>query len=91
MNKTDLISKVASKTSLTKTKTSEVIEAVLESIKESLINGEKVSIVGFGTFGTTKRKARVGLNPKNQTKINIPAKTVARFKVGTALSESINK
>lgn len=91
MNKSELINAVASKTALTKTKASEVIDTILESIKETLSSGDKVTLVGFGTFGVTKRNARKGHNPKTGASIDIPEKTVARFKAGTSLSESVNK
>lgn len=90
MNKADLINKVSAKVELTKTKTSEVIDAVVESIKESLNAGEKVTLVGFGTFQTASRKERKGRNPKNGAEILIPAKTVAKFKPGSSLQSSVN-
>ena len=90
MNKSDLVNSVAEKTGLTKTKSNEVINAITSSISESLSNGDKVTLVGFGTFTTSQRNARRGRNPKTGEVINIPAKTVARFKPGTGLSNSVN-
>jgi len=63
MNKTDLVNSISEKTGLTKSKTSEVVDAFVSSITESLKNGEKVTLVGFGTFATIKKEARKGRNP----------------------------
>ena len=90
MNKADLVNSISQKTGLTKTKTNEVIEAFVESVTESLKDGNKVTLVNFGTFNTSKRDARKGRNPKTGETIEIPAKRVARFKVGTGLSKNIN-
>ena len=90
MNKADLINQVSAKVELTKTKTGEVIDAVVEAVSAALKNGEKVTLVGFGTFQTAGRKARKGRNPKNGSEILIPAKTVAKFRPGSALSSSVN-
>ncbi len=90
MNKADLINEVSAKVSLTKTKTGEVIDAVVEAVSAALNGGEKVTLVGFGTFQTANRKARKGRNPKSGREILIPAKKVAKFKPGGALSKSVN-
>jgi DNA-binding protein HU-beta len=90
MNKADLVNSISQKTGLTKTKTNEVIDAFVESVTESLKDGDKVTLVNFGTFNTSKRDARKGRNPKTGETIEIPAKRVARFKVGTGLSKNIN-
>jgi DNA-binding protein HU-beta len=90
MNKADLVNSISEKTGLTKTKTNEVIDAFVESVTESLKSGDKVTLVNFGTFNTSKRDARKGRNPKTGETIEIPAKRVARFKVGTGLSKNIN-
>lgn len=90
MNKADLVNSVAQKTGLTKIKSNEVINAITSSISESLSNGDKVTLVGFGTFTTSQRNARKGRNPKTGEVINISAKTVSRFKPGTGLSNSVN-
>lgn len=90
MNKADLINEVSTRVSLTKTKTGEVIDAVVEAVSAALNNGEKVTLVGFGTFQTANRKARKGRNPKSGREILIPAKKVAKFKPGGALSKSVN-
>lgn len=90
MNKADLVNSISEKTGLTKSKTSEVVDALVSSITESLKNGEKVTLVGFGTFATTKKEARKGRNPKTGETIEIPSKTVAKFKAGSELSKSVN-
>lgn len=90
MNKADLVNSISEKTGLTKSKTNEVVDALVSSITESLKNGEKVTLVGFGTFATTKKEARKGRNPKTGETIEIPSKTVAKFKAGSELSKSVN-
>jgi DNA-binding protein HU-beta len=90
MNKTDLVNQIAKKTGLTKSKSNEVIDAFVSSVTESLTEGEKVTLVGFGTFTTSKREARKGRNPKTGEVIDIPSKTVARFKAGSELSKNVN-
>lgn len=90
MNKADLINSISEKTGLTKTKSNEVIDAFLSSVTESLSSGEKVTLVGFGTFTTSQRDARKGRNPKTGEVIDIPSKKVARFKAGSDLTKSVN-
>jgi DNA-binding protein HU-beta len=90
MNKADLVNSISEKTGLTKSKTNEVVDAFVSSITESLKSGEKVTLVGFGTFATTKKEARKGRNPKTGETIEIPSKTVAKFKAGSELSKSVN-
>lgn len=90
MNKADLVKSIANKTGLSKSKSNEVIDAFITSVTESLSNGDKVTLVGFGTFTTSKRGARKGRNPKTGEVINVSAKTVARFKAGSDLSRSVN-
>jgi DNA-binding protein HU-beta len=90
MNKTELVSSIAKETGLSKTKTNEVVDAFVSAVSESLSKGEKVTLVGFGTFTTSKREARKGRNPKTGEVINIPSKTVARFKAGSDLTKSVN-
>jgi DNA-binding protein HU-beta len=90
MNKADLVNEIAKETGLTKTKSSEVVDTIVETISNSLKKGEKVTLVGFGTFTTSKRSARKGRNPKTGAEINIPGKTVARFKAGSELTKTVN-
>lgn len=90
MNKADLVNSLSAKTGLTKTKSNEVVDAIVSTITESLRNGEKVTLVGFGTFTTSKKEARKGRNPKTGETLEIPAKTVAKFKAGSELTKSVN-
>lgn len=90
MNKADLINEISNSTGLTKTKASETIDVIVNAIGTSLSKGEKVTLVGFGTWETSSRKSRKGRNPKTGQEINIPAKTVARFRAGSSLSDRVN-
>jgi len=90
MNKADLVNSIAKQTGLSKSKSSEVIDTFVSVVSESLSKGEKVTLVGFGTFTTSQRDARKGRNPKTGEVINISAKTVARFKAGSDLNKSVN-
>jgi DNA-binding protein HU-beta len=90
MNKADLINQVATATGLTKTKSGEVIDVITESMKNALVSGEKVTLVGFGTFSSSSRKERKGRNPKTGAVIDIPAKKVVKFKSGSYLADSVN-
>ena len=90
MNKSDLINQIVNTTGLTKTKANQVIDAMVDAIGSSLSNGEKVTLVGFGTFETTKRNGRVGRNPKTGDKVVIPDKKVAKFRPGSILLNRVN-
>ncbi|EQD80429.1 MAG: HU family DNA-binding protein [Leptospirales bacterium] len=90
MNKTELIEKVAKSSKLSKKDVHSVVDGFLKSIEASMKKGEKVTIVGFGTFGTVQRKARTGRNPKTGKEIKIAAKTAPKFSPGKALRESVN-
>ena len=91
MNKQDLISAMAEKANATKVATEQVLNAFIDSVSEALAKGESVQLIGFGTFKTAKRNGRTGINPQTKKAIKIPAKTVAQFKAGKALSEKVNK
>lgn len=90
MNKTDLIAAVAAKSELSKKDSEKAVNAVLCSIEESLKAGEKVSLVGFGTFEAKSRPARKGHNPATGKEINIPASKAPAFKAGKALKDALN-
>jgi DNA-binding protein HU-beta len=90
MNKAQLINSISDKTGLSKSKSKEVLEAVTSTITETLAEGDKVTLVGFGTFTTTERPARKAMNPKTSEVIDVPAKRVAKFKPGAALSNTVN-
>lgn len=90
MNKTQLVNSLSEKTGLTKAKSNEVIDTLVSVISETLSNGEKVTLVGFGTFNTSQRDARKGRNPKTGETVDIPAKRVPKFKPGSELIKSVN-
>lgn len=91
MNKNELVEEVSNKTGFTKADTLKLVNAMIETISKALRKGQKVQLVGFGTFDVTKRKARNGRNPQTGKPITIAAKTVPAFKAGKALKESVNK
>jgi DNA-binding protein HU-beta len=90
MNKSDLINAIAESTGLTKADSNRVIDAFVGAVQKTLSKGEKVTLVGFGTFETSKREARKGRNPKTGAVIQIPARKVAKFRAGSKLAESVN-
>ncbi len=89
MNKSELISAVAAESGLTKVDAKKAIDAVLKSVSSALAKGDKVTLVGFGTFSVTKRPARKGINPSTKKAISIPAKKVAKFKAGSELADAV--
>ena len=91
MTKTELIDKIASGAGLSKADATRAFDAALEAVKSALKKGQKVTIVGFGTFGVTKRKARKGRNPRTGQVINIPAAKTPKFTAGKALKEAVKK
>lgn len=90
MNKQDLIEKVATETGLSKTDAGKAVDGILHSITDTLSTGGEVRLVGFGSFSTSNRKESTGRNPKTGKTMQIPAFTVARFKAGKGLKDSIN-
>ncbi len=90
MNKTDLVDAVAKKTRLSKKDSEKAINAMLDTITESLANGEKVVLVGFGTFEVRNRAARKGRNPSTREEIMIPESKAPAFKAGKSLKEKVN-
>ena len=91
MTKADRITVVAQKTNLSKKDSDKAVAAVLDAITETLAAGEKVSLVGFGTFEVKERAAREGINPRTKEKIIIPASKLPSFKAGKALKEEVSK
>ncbi len=85
MNKTELIKAVAAQASLTQAQAKAAVEATLNSIADSVKAGDKVALLGFGTFAVTERPERQGVNPATGAKIVIPAKKVVKFKAGAQL------
>ncbi|MBT3270645.1 HU family DNA-binding protein [Candidatus Poribacteria bacterium] len=89
MTKQGLIDQVAESADLSKSQAAEVIDCVVDSIGEALAGGDKVSLIGFGTFETRERAAREGRNPQTKAKIKIAAKTVPVFRPGKALRDKV--
>lgn len=89
MNKAELIAAVAEKSGLSRKDSEKAVNAAFDAITESLVNGEKVALVGFGAFEVKERAARVGRNPQTKEEITIPASRVASFKVGKALKDAV--
>ncbi len=91
MTKMELIDKVASGAALSKADASRALDSTLDAIKGALKKGQKVTLVGFGTFSVTKRKARKGRNPRTGQVINIPAAKTPKFSSGKALKDAVKK
>ncbi len=91
MNKTDLVNAVASKAEISKKDAEAAVSAVVSSISEALAGGEKVQLVGFGTFEVRDRAAKQGRNPRTGESITIPASKLPAFKAGSALKEAVSK
>ena len=91
MNKAELINAAALKADVSKKDAEAVITAALDAITEALAEGEKVQLVGFGSFEVKKRAARLGRNPKTKEAIEIPASAVPTFKAGKALKDAVAK
>jgi DNA-binding protein HU-beta len=91
MNKQDLVSSVADKADISKTKAAAAVDAVIEAIKGSLKKGDDVRLVGFGTFTVAQRAATTGRNPRTGEPIKIPASKQPKFKAGKELKEAVNK
>lgn len=90
MNKSELISKIAEKSSLTKKDAEKVFNAFVATIEEALLQGDKVQLMGFGSFEVRERKARVGRNPQTNEPLEIPASKVPAFKAGKNLKNALN-
>ena len=91
MNKTELVAAVAAKAELSKKDAEAAVNAVFDSVKDALAEGDKVSLIGFGTFSVKTRAARTGLNPRTKETIEIPESKVPAFKAGKALKDAVNK
>ena len=89
MNKTELIDKIAEKSGLTKVDARKALDATVDAVKEALVAGDKVALIGFGTFSVNTRAAREGINPRSNEKIHIEAKKVAKFKAGAELADAL--
>ncbi len=91
MNKTELVAAIAAKTELSKKDSEKALKAFIEVVTEELKKGDKVQLVGFGTFEVATRKAREGRNPQTGKSMKIAASKAPKFKAGKALKETINK
>ena len=91
MNKHELIMSMAEKSLLTRKDAELALKAFIDTVEEGLQKGEKVQLIGFGTFETRERAAREGRNPRTKETIKIPATTVPVFKAGKELKEKVNK
>ena len=89
MNQTELIEKIAVGAEIKKEDAKKALEVTIEAIKNALIEGDKVQLIGFGTFSVNERPAREGINPATKEKITIAAKKVAKFKAGAELADAI--
>lgn len=90
MTKVELVEGIASKAGLTKADATRALDAFIEVVTGSLKKGDKVTLVGFGTYEAKKRAARTGRNPLNGATVKIPARNVVSFKAGSKLKEAIN-
>ena len=90
MNKTELIDKIAAGAGLSKAEAKKALDATTAAIKEARVKGDKIQLVGFGTFSVNERPAHDGINPATKEKIKIAAKKVAKFKAGAELADAVN-
>ena len=90
MKKVELVEAVATKAGLTKADATRAIDATFEVITEALAKGDKVPLVGFGTFAVSKRAARTGRNPQTGEEVKIAARNAVTFKAGSALKDAVN-
>ena len=91
MNKAELVAAVAEKSGLSKKDSEKAVNAAFETISAALVKGDKVQLVGFGSFETKERNARIGRNPRTKKEIHIPASRVPTFKAGKALKDVVAK
>jgi DNA-binding protein HU-beta len=89
MNKSELVEKIAAGAGISKLDAKKALDATVAAIKDALAAGDKVALVGFGTFSVNERPAREGINPSTKEKISIAAKKVAKFKPGAELTDAL--
>jgi DNA-binding protein HU-beta len=89
MNKTELVNAIATEAKLTKVAAKAALVAGLKTVANALAKGDKVALIGFGTFAVNKKAARTGINPATKAKIKIPAKKVVKFKAGAQLAKKV--
>lgn len=91
MNKGELIDAIAAHAKLTKADAGRALEATIETVEKQLKKGDRIALVGFGSFSISKRAARMGRNPQTGKEIKIAAKKVVKFKAGSELAKKVNK
>ncbi|CAI9429837.1 Bacterial nucleoid DNA-binding protein IHF-alpha [Candidatus Ornithobacterium hominis] len=91
MNKSELVDAMAADAGITKAQAKEALDSFTNNVTKALAKKDKVALVGFGTFSTSERSAREGVNPQTKKKIKIAAKTVAKFKPGAQLADAVNE
>jgi len=91
VNKNELVASVAEKAGLTKKDAEKAVNAFVETVQQSLVEGNKIQMIGFGTFEVKERAARTGRNPRTNEEIQIPASKNPVFKAGKALKDAVNK
>jgi DNA-binding protein HU-beta len=91
MNKGELVRSIAKKANISLSQAEKILNITIDDITQALKKGERILLVGFGTFGTKKRSARKGRNPQTGKEMKIPAKRVAYFKAGTKLKKAVNR
>lgn len=91
MNKSELVADIAKRAGLTQADAKKAVEALVDSITDLLASGDKLQLVGFGTFKVSERAARTGINPATKQQIQIPAKKVPSFTAGSELKAAVNK
>ncbi|MFV0530310.1 MAG: HU family DNA-binding protein [Flavobacteriales bacterium] len=89
MNKSELVDAMAADAGISKVAAKKALDSFTKNVTKALKKGDKVALIGFGTFSTSKRSKREGINPRTKAKIVIPAKTVAKFKPGSELAKSV--
>ena len=90
-NKQDLVDLIAAQADISKIAAETALNAFIDTVTDTLAEGGKVAIVNFGSFETSKRKARIGRNPRTGEEMKIPAAVIAKFKAGKKLKEAVNK
>ena len=90
MNKTELINQIAESADISKKAAGDALQGFMAAITDTMKKGDKLQLIGFGTFSVSKRAARDGRNPQTGKVIKIPARNVVKFKVGSKLSEAVN-
>ncbi len=89
MNKTELVNAIAEKANLTKVDAKAALDATIEAISAALAEGDKVALIGFGTFAVAEKGERTGINPRTKETITIPARKAVKFKAGAELSDKV--